>query len=219
MLIDEFGKNLEAVTESDDADPYLLQQLAEAGSGSGQPIFLITLQHLSFEDYFAASGESIRKEWEKVQGRFDDISFIESSSETRKLLKTVFTYQDDDFLNSRSIWVKAQLKNVQKCGLGEDIDVDLLEKCYPLDALSLAILPELCSRYGQNERTIFSFIKECVGAFLNENLWEATQELPHITLYDIFNYFVRDGVLSRGLSTSSNRWNEIALTLRDTRPH
>ena len=217
LLIDEFGKNLEAVTESDDADPYLLQQLAEAGSGSGQPIFLITLQHLSFEDYFAASAESIRKEWEKVQGRFDDISFIESSSETRKLLKTVFTYQDDDFLNSRSIWVKAQLENVQRCGLGEDIDVDLLEKCYPLDALSLAILPELCSRYGQNERTIFSFIKECVGAFLNESLWEATQELPHITLYDIFNYFVRDGVLSRGLSSSSNRWNEIALTLRDTR--
>ena len=93
----------------------------------------------------------------------------------------------------------------------------LLEKCYPLDALSLAILPELCSRYGQNERTIFSFIKECVSSFLNESLWKATHELPCITLYDIFNYFVRDGVLSQGLSTSSNRWNEIALTLRDTR--
>ena len=33
LLIDEFGKNLEAITESDDADPYLLQQLAEAGRG------------------------------------------------------------------------------------------------------------------------------------------------------------------------------------------
>ena len=217
LLIDEFGKNLEEAAESALADPYILQELAEAGSGDGKPIFLITLQHLSFEDYFTATGENTRKEWEKIQGRFDDISFIESSSETRKLLKTVFTHQDKDFLNSRSSWVKAQLENVQKCGLGEDIDGDLLENCYPLDALSLAILPELCSRYGQNERTIFSFIKECVGTFLNESLWETTQELPSITLYDIFNYFVRDGVLSRGLSTSSNRWNEIALTLRDTR--
>ena len=217
LLIDEFGKNLEEAAESALADPFILQELAEAGSGDGKPIFLITLQHLSFEDYFAATGENTRKEWEKIQGRFDDISFIESSSETRKLLKTVFTHQDKDFLNSRSSWVKAQLENVQKCGLGEDIDGDLLENCYPLDALSLAILPELCSRYGQNERTIFSFIKECVGTFLNESLWETTQELPSITLYDIFNYFVRDGVLSRGLSTSSNRWNEIALTLRDTR--
>ena len=51
----------------------------------------------------------------------------------------------------------SQLENV---GLGEDIDP------YPLDALSLAILPErLCSRYGQNERTIFSFMR---WTFLNE---------------------------------------------------
>ena len=106
LLIDEFGKNLEEAAESALADPFILQELAEAGSGDGKPIFLITLQHLSFEDYFAATGENTRKEWEKIQGRFDDISFIESSSETRKLLKTVFTHQDKDFLNSRSSWVK-----------------------------------------------------------------------------------------------------------------
>ena len=217
LLIDEFGKNLEEAAESADADPYVLQKIAEAGSGIAQPIFLITLQHLSFGDYYAASGENTRKEWEKIQGRFDDMLFIESSSETRKLIKTIFTYQDESFENCVSDWAEIQFNNAQKCGLPEDIDVALLEKCYPLDALSLAILPELCSRYGQNERTIFSFIKECVGSFLNESLWKATHELPCITLYDIFNYFVRDGVLSQGLSTSSNRWNEIALTLRDTR--
>ena len=40
LLIDEFGKNLEEAAESALADPYILQKLAEAGSGDAQPIFL-----------------------------------------------------------------------------------------------------------------------------------------------------------------------------------
>jgi len=61
LIIDEFGKNLEEATESDsaNADLYLLQKLAEKGDTdeSGKPIFIITLQHLSFEDYFAGSSQ------------------------------------------------------------------------------------------------------------------------------------------------------------------
>ena len=53
LIVDEFGKNLEAVRDGGEADPYLLQQLAEAGQGSGLPIFVVTLQHLSFEDHLA----------------------------------------------------------------------------------------------------------------------------------------------------------------------
>ena len=41
LIIDEFGKNLEAIRDGDDSDPYLFQQLAEAGQGSGLPIFLL----------------------------------------------------------------------------------------------------------------------------------------------------------------------------------
>ena len=35
LVIDEFGKNLEAIRDGGHADPYLLQQLAEAGPGFG----------------------------------------------------------------------------------------------------------------------------------------------------------------------------------------
>ncbi|MCP3859597.1 MAG: hypothetical protein GY704_08085, partial [Phycisphaeraceae bacterium] len=63
IVIDEFGKNLEAVDQSSDTDPYLLQQLAEAGQGAGAPIFTLTLQHLSFEDYFVGRGGPQQREW------------------------------------------------------------------------------------------------------------------------------------------------------------
>ena len=76
LVIDEFGKNLEAIRDGGDADPYLLQQLAEAGQGSGLPIFLLTLQHLSFEEHLSGADAAQRREWAKVQGRFEDIAFV-----------------------------------------------------------------------------------------------------------------------------------------------
>ena len=90
VVIDEFGKNLEAIGDSGDTDPYLLQQLAEAGQGSGLPIFLLTLQHLSFEDYLTGVDGTQRREWAKVQGRFEDVAFVESPAQTRALIATVF---------------------------------------------------------------------------------------------------------------------------------
>ena len=83
LIIDEFGKNLEAITERSDADPYLLQQLAEAGQGSGLPIFMLTLQHLSLEDHLSVSESPRRREWIKVSGRFEDIAYVESALATR----------------------------------------------------------------------------------------------------------------------------------------
>ena len=216
LIVDEFGKNLEAATESSDGDPYLLQQLAEAGSGSGSPIFLLTLQHLSFEDYFADSGENTRKEWAKVQGRFEDVSFIESPHQTRQLLKTVFTHDNENLRTKIAEWAEKEAVKAAKCGLSEVADAELIKSCYPLGSLPLAILPELCSRYGQNERTIFSFIAKGVGSFLEEESWNYDEPLPTIDLQDIYNFFVAGGVLSQGLSASSNRWTEISLTLRDT---
>ena len=35
LVVDEFGKTLEAIRDGGDADPYVLQQLAEAGQGAG----------------------------------------------------------------------------------------------------------------------------------------------------------------------------------------
>ena len=37
LIVDEFGKSLEAIRDGGDADPYVLQQLAEAGQGDGLP--------------------------------------------------------------------------------------------------------------------------------------------------------------------------------------
>jgi hypothetical protein len=88
VVIDEFGKNLEHFAEvGGDADLFVLQELAERVSGTNKhPAFLVTLQHLTHEDYVSRAPAAQRREWSKVQGRFEDFSFVESNASIMRLV-------------------------------------------------------------------------------------------------------------------------------------
>ena len=90
--IDEFGKNLEHFAgDAAEADLFVLQELAERCAGDhGLPALLITLQHMAFDDYVRAASALQRREWGKVQGRFEDISFVESSEQSLRLVAGAF---------------------------------------------------------------------------------------------------------------------------------
>lgn len=221
LVIDEFGKNLEAIRDGGaDGDPYLLQQLAEAGQGSGLPIFVVTLQHLSFDDCLAGAATAQRREWAKVQGRFEDIAFVESPTQTRALIGTVFDVQDDQLRSRISRWAKSEAKKLRSLGIAELADPESVEACYPLHPLASLVLPELCSRYGQQERTLFSFLAgsdpQSAASFLNEAPIAQRRSLPLLGLDRVYDYFVSSGALNASDSGQSSRWIEIASRLRDS---
>ncbi len=217
IVIDEFGKNLEAVTSSADSDPYLLQQLAEAGQGDGAPIFTLTLQHLSFEDYFTTAGNLEHREWAKVQGRFEDVPFADSPAETRALIATVFDV-DDALHKQVDTWAEGMAKAMGKLGLEDLSTRDAVANCFPLHPLAAAALPELCSRYGQNERTLFSFLAgndaSAVPAVLARRDLTDTDPLPAIGLSEVYDYFI-EGEIAGSPGVNGSRWREIATCLRD----
>jgi len=232
LIIDEFGKNLEAVRDGGDADPYLLQQLAEAGQGSGLPIFVVTLQHLSFEDCLAGADDGQRREWVKVQGRFEDVPFVDSPDQTRSLIGTVFSINDSSPDSSSSSSSRSSLKNRINCwaqtharklralGIAELSDSAVIASCYPLHPLAALVLPELCSRYGQHERTLFSFLagshRDGVRSFLQSTKLPSRGLLPSLGLDSVYDYFVASGALSIASARQSSRWTEIATRLRDS---
>lgn len=217
LVIDEFGKNLEAIADSSDGDPYLLQQLAEAGQGSGLPIFLMTLQHLSFEDYLSSTDGPQRREWAKVQGRFETVAYVESASQTRAFIGTVF--QADHKIRSRiEQWAAQQVSTMRSLGIAELTDPDVVASCYPLHPLAAAVLPELCNRYGQHERTLFSFLTSAdpasAATYLNAAALPPEGELPSVGLAGVYDYFVASGTMA-GVPVDQGRWTEIATRLRD----
>ena len=220
LIIDEFGKNLEAIRDSDGSDPYLLQRLAEAGQGSGLPIFVLTLQHLSFEDYLEGVDGPQRREWAKVQGRFEDIAFVESASQARALIGTAFHVADDEFRARIDRWAGSLATTMRKLGISDLANQRVVASCYPLHPLAALVLPELCSRYGQHERTLFSFLTDAHPAsalsFLDAMVLPAEGPLPSLGLDAVYDYFVATGAFSVTSAHQSSRWTEIATRLRDS---
>ena len=220
LVIDEFGKNLEAIRDNGDSDPYLLQQLAEAGQGSGLPIFVLTLQHLSFEDYLEGVEGPQRREWAKVQGRFEDVAFVESASQMRALIGTAFSVADDDLRARIDRWSGSLAAEMRKLGIADLADQHIVASCYPLHPLAALVLPELCSRYGQHERTLFSFLTDShaasVSSFLDTTLLSEDDPLPSLGLDTVYDYFVATGAVSVASARQSSRWTEIATRLRDS---
>ena len=218
LIIDEFGKSLEAVRDGHE-DPYLLQQLAEAGQGSGLPIFLVTLQHLSFEDYLAGSEGAERREWAKVQGRFEDISFVESAGQLRALIGSVFKGRDAAIKRRIAGWAASHAKTMRSLGISELAEPKTVASCYPLHPLTAMVLPELCSRYGQHERTLFSFLTSQDPAsatqFLGATGVPPRGLLPSLGLEYVYDYFVGNSVLGALSGRQASRWSEIATRLRD----
>ena len=219
LIIDEFGKNLEAITERSDADPYLLQQLAEAGQGSGLPIFMLTLQHLSLEDHLSVSEGPQRREWIKVSGRFEDIVYVESAAATRTLIAETFRVEDRAFRNRIARWAKPRAETMRSLGVSDLADPDTVASCYPLHPLVATILPELCSRYGQHERTLFSFLtgadRASTASFLANTRLPARGPLPCLGLDTAYDYFVGSSGLGHPSDGRSSRWTEVTTRLRD----
>lgn len=219
LLIDEFGKNLEAYVDSGaDGDLYLLQQLAELGQG-GQalPFIIMTLQHLSFDEYVADATTQRRREWAKVQGRFQDVPYVESNAQSRKLMSAAIEHDSSPIQAAVRSWAK---KNQSRyIGLGLRDVIEEAPQAYPLHPIALAVLPDLCSRYGQNERTLFSFLGGpeplAVPAFLESTRWKRGEPLPFVGLDRVYDYFLDSAGTSLGASAAASRWLEIEHRIRD----
>lgn len=221
IVIDEFGKNLEAFADSrSDADLFLLQELVEwSHAPEGHcPVITVTMQHLAFEEYLDTVTQSLRREWAKVQGRFEDIPYLDTPTQTRHLIAQVHEEPTDPgFVKKRLVWAQECHKSLRLVGLSHELDLPLVEQAWPLHPTSLLVLPELCARYGQNERTLFSFLASSeplgVPAWLVSE--PITSRLKDIRLDRIYDYFVESAATSAATSQTASRWVEVETAVRD----
>lgn len=219
LLIDEFGKNLEYFASSgSEGDPFLLQELAEMTQGEDAlPMVIVTMQHLSFDEYVQDGSTARRREWSKVQGRFQDIPYVETAEQSRRLIAAAITHRPT-VRKAAEQWVQTHRSQLESLGLRELIDD--AAAAVPLHPIALAVLPELCSRYGQNERTLFSFLagtEPCaVPEFLAAAAWQPKKALPLVGLDQLYDYFLEASSSMIGVADGASRWIEIETRIRDT---
>ena len=213
LVIDELGKFLEyAAHDPEYGDLFVLQSLAEFATRSGQtPLLMLTILHQAFEQYAQRLAASQREEWAKVQGRFEDVSFIEPTEQVLRLIgsaieKTV-AVEDPNL----SVAVDLELKPRQ---LDKTEFVSLLESCLPLHPTVALIVSPLFRRFAQNERSLFAFrllnSSEPHGLqdFLSKQIYDG-RGLPTFRLSNLYDYIYN--ALGSSLYTSSHgkKWAEI----------
>ena len=93
LVIDELGKCLEAAALNSDSDIFILQKLAEAASRSQKrPFLLFTVLHQAFDRYANRLDTEKRNEWSKIQGRFEDVSFVDTNDQIFKLISSALSF-------------------------------------------------------------------------------------------------------------------------------
>jgi hypothetical protein len=224
IVIDELGKFLEFEARHRNAnDIFLLQTIAELAYKPNQiPLHFVVMLHQAFEQYFHGLGDQLKNEWKKVQGRFENVSFLESTEQILQILGSTLISDFDEEITSK---ISSQCDRLTKSlsaanalpqGMNEEIAVDIFEKCYPIHPLSLLLLPNLCQKVAQNERTLFTYLgsNEPHG-FLNSlsKLEILDENLPWVFPCEIYDYFI---LSQPGLTidqTTHRRWAEITTAL------
>ncbi len=161
IVIDELGKFLEYEARHQGSnDIFLLQALGElCVEGGDANILLVVLMHQAFEQYSKGLAEAQKQEWSKVQGRFENVPFLESTEQTLRVISAAFhsqlTPEVQQTIQEQATEIVCVLEkqNALLSGLSPDAAIDVLTKCYPLHPIATLLLPTLCQKVAQNERT------------------------------------------------------------------
>jgi len=161
IQIDEFGKFLEFASQNNPhQEVYFIQQLSELINNSNYNSLMIITLHQDWDSYAVELTKSQRDEWNKIKGRLLEIPFNEQietlllhAAERIKVDKKIFLENKnfDELLKSCS--------ELKAFSFGKLYEKQTATKLLPFDLLSASILTLSLQKYGQNERSLFTFIE------------------------------------------------------------
>ena len=165
ILLDELGKFLEfAAFHPQQQDAFLLQKLGEAAAASGEkPLFLIGLLHQGFSAYADNLDQATQHEWEKIAGRFEEIVFNQPLAQISQLIASALRVRPQLLTPENQEEQRAGMDAALRLGwmgsgAGRSDLLRLAPQLFPLHATVLPALVRTFSRFGQNERSLFTFL-------------------------------------------------------------
>jgi len=225
IIVDELGKFLEyAARTQNSGDLFILQQLAEATADPKTPgLSLITILHQSFERYAAELRPMVRDEWAKVQGRFEDVAFQEPPEQLLELISraVVLNNSNQSFAkefvsHGRFLAEKAISLDLSPRGMTAKAFGSALERCSPLHPLTTLVLIRLCRKFGQNQRSLFSFLTSKERHGFASFLQQTSNPKQFYGLAELYDYLAEGLGAGLAVGESASRWAEIASTLERT---
>lgn len=187
IFIDEFGKVLEhAANNNPERELYFMQKLAEFVNVPTRDILLITTLHQNFSTYSRKLNDSQKEEWTKVKGRFQELVFVEP---VEQLLYLAASHNNGNrhLTDSESIISLATLAQRTQF-VSKGFSHDTATALAPLEPFAAYVMTQAIQRYGQNERSLFSFLNARGKNSLYDHK-EAVYNLQCCYDYILYNFY------------------------------
>lgn len=214
IVIDEFGKFLEYASHNEpEKELYFIQQLAEFVNNSDNNIVLLTTVHQNFDAYAIHLESSQRQEWTKVKGRFKEITFNEPVEQLLLLASEYIEEKQSTLKKENEINdLVGILSDSKAFSINEDYIKSIAKKLYPLDSISAYVLTLSLQKYGQNERSLFSFLESTdhTGLYQHSILNEGFYSIAEVYDFLTHNYF---SFLNSRYNPDFSAWKSIRTSL------
>lgn len=210
IVIDEFGKVLEhAAKNNPEQELYFMQKLAEFVNVPSRNILLLTTLHQNFSSYAKDLTEEQCNEWKKVKGRFKEITFVEPIEQLLQLASQQLQTEKCSKVTQSTKVIFRLAQNTRF--ISEDFSQKVADQLFPLDIFAAYAITTAIQRYGQNERSLFTFLlskgSNSILEFREQE--NTTYNLSKVYDYILYNFYS----YLKDANTDSMSWSSIQVAI------
>ncbi len=171
IVYDEFGRYLQNLDDKKISKFFgLLQNLAEYTNKSKNTCLLL-ITHKPIIHYFNNQSSELKAEFAKIEQRFS-INEIKSDYETfvKIALSVIQEIKNAEISESeklRQLEYTNKFTILNKKYVSTNDHSVVIKMAYPIHPVALLLLPEFSSVFGQNERTLFTFLLDTSNSGLS----------------------------------------------------
>ena len=210
IVVDEFGKVLEhAAKNNPEKELYFLQKLSELVNVPSRQMMLLTTLHQNFGAYSKGLTEEQANEWTKVKGRFKEITFVEPVEQLLHLASAQLK-EERKAIDAKNLVPLYELAKETRY-VSKDFPLETAKQLFPLDLFSAYTITTAIQRYGQNERSLFTFLA-AKGTNSISNFEPAdhqTYNLQKVYDYVLYNFYS----YLKDANADSMNWSTIQVSI------
>lgn len=200
IIHDEFGRLLQGIEQSKIYKTMQeLQDVAEFVNRSNGRIQLLLISHRSMSRYMVGFFEEYQSEFERIEKRFSSY-YVESDSATyyriveRYLTNMELNNNPLDANERQTLAVQIKSFNLFEELNQHEVDNLIVKGCYPIHPVTLFMLPRISKIFGQNERTLFTYLTSSEPFAFHS---EIKKESNHLIYADsLFKYFFSEKTIN-----------------------
>lgn len=222
LVLDELGKNLEFAAQHPDRDDiFLLQRLAEEAARSGdRPLVVVVMLHQGVAAYASGLDTTARREWDKVAGRFEEIIYAHPIEQVAALVSATLNTNVQALPSVLVEQAGRAMSAALRAGIyGASAAASLAQlgpRLFPLHPTVLPVLVRAIRKFGQNERSLFSFISATEPMGLQQHAQQPLANAEPFRVHHLFEY-VRHNLLPAITTGSSHtHWGLVESMLAST---